>query len=503
MTATTASYRSTAPEARESFARLLLAEWTKLRSVPRWLMTLALSVLLTLAIALLSAAGHESASAGGDGEAAGGGGPASGTAGRDEPPPPGTSDQGRFVHRTLRGDGSLVARVTAQAGSHPGAKAGLMIRGSLRAGAPYAAVVVTPRLGVRMATGYRNGGPGRPGAAPRWLKLTRAGGTVTGYESADGRTWNRVGSVRPGGLGAAPQIGMLVASPDDVKVKRLFGGEMVESAPTDGRAAFDGVRVEGAAPGPDEPWRDRDRSGGGPGAAGPDGPPPAPDLGALQAGRAVTLAGSGDVGPDEFASDETESALSGVLAGLIAIVALGALFVTSEYRRGMIRTTLAASPRRGRVLAAKATVAGAVSFAAGLVAAFGSLLLVAPLLRSNGLDAPSLADGTVLRAAFGTAALLGLIAVLAVCAGTILRHGAAAISLVLLLLLVPYIAATGLPLSAARWVERLSPAAGFEIQRTVPQHDAALGPWAGLGVLCAFTAAAYGLALWRIRRSDA
>ncbi|MFC6936528.1 hypothetical protein ACFQHO_43880 [Actinomadura yumaensis] len=362
--------------------------------------------------------------------------------------------------------------------------------------------MVTPRHGVRMATGYRNGGPSRPGAAPRWLRLTRAGGTVTGYESADGRTWNRVGSVRPGGLGAAAEIGLLVASPDDVKVKRLFGGEMVESAPTDGRAAFDGVRVEGAASGPDAAWRDRDRSGGGPGAAGPDGVRPAPDLGALQAGRAVTLAGSGDVGPDEFASDETESALSGVLAGLIAIVALGVLFVTSEYRRGMIRTTLAVSPRRGRVLAAKATVAGAVSSAAGLVAAFGSLLLVAPVLRSNGLDAlprgrhgaaGRLRHGRAARAGRGARGLRGDDPAArrrrdqrrAAAASRPVHRGDRA-------------AAVGRAVGGTAL-----PAAGFEIQRTVPQHDAALGPWAGLGVLCAFTAAAYGLALWRIRRSDA
>ena len=43
--------------------------------------------------------------------------------------------------------------------------------------------------------------------------------------------------------------------------------------------------------------------------------------------------------------------------------------MTAEYRRGLIRTTLAASPRRGRMLAAKALVIGAVAFAAGLLGA--------------------------------------------------------------------------------------------------------------------------------------
>ena len=61
--------------------------------------------------------------------------------------------------------------------------------------------------------------------------------------------------------------------------------------------------------------------------------------------------------------------LVGAFAGLIAVVVVGTMFITAEYRRGLIRTTFAASPRRGRVLAAKAIVIGAVTFAAGLAAA--------------------------------------------------------------------------------------------------------------------------------------
>ena len=48
-----------------------------------------------------------------------------------------------------------------------------------------------------------------------------------------------------------------------------------------------------------------------------------------------------------------------MFAGLIAVVVVAAMFITAEYRRGLIRITLAASPRRGRVLAAKAVVIGA------------------------------------------------------------------------------------------------------------------------------------------------
>ena len=57
--------------------------------------------------------------------------------------------------------------------------------------------------------------------------------------------------------------------------------------------------------------------------------------------------------------------LLGAFAGMIVVIVLAAMFVTAEYRRGLIRTTLAASPRRGRLLAAKALVIGLVTFVAG------------------------------------------------------------------------------------------------------------------------------------------
>ncbi len=89
------------------------------------------------------------------------------------------------------------------------------------------------------------------------------------------------------------------------------------------------------------------------------------------------MTGSGDIAPPvdpagpAVATATIERCLAGTFAGLIAVVVVAAMFITAEYRRGLIRTTLAASPRRGRVLAAKAIVIGAVTFAAGLAAAVG------------------------------------------------------------------------------------------------------------------------------------
>ena len=71
------------------------------------------------------------------------------------------------------------------------------------------------------------------------------------------------------------------------------------------------------------------------------------------------MSGSGDIAPAAGGGPNgVQQALAGTFAGLIAMVVVGVMFMTAEYRRGLIRTTLAASPRRGRVLAAKAVVLG-------------------------------------------------------------------------------------------------------------------------------------------------
>ena len=137
------------------------------------------------------------------------------------------------------------------------------------------------------------------------------------------------------------------------------------------------------------------------------------------------MTGAGDIGtlPPGGDNDIVRDSLGGVLVGMIAIVVLGVVFMTSEYARGVIRTTFTASPRRGRVLAAKAVVLGVAVFAVGLVAALAALLLTRPIQRRNGFEAPaypdpSLADGAVLRAVIGTALFLAVLALFALGVGT-------------------------------------------------------------------------------------
>jgi ABC-type transport system involved in multi-copper enzyme maturation permease subunit len=210
--------------------------------------------------------------------------------------------------------------------------------------------------------------------------------------------------------------------------------------------------------------------------------------------------------------------LVGAFAGLIAMAVVAAMFMTAEYRRGLIRTTLAASTHRGQVLAAKAIVVGSVSFAAGLAGGAIAVPLGERALREHGNFIAPVTMLTQVRVVAGTAALLAVAAVLALALGTVLRDSTAAVTAVVAGTVLPYLAAVALPVlppAAADWLLRVSPAAGFAIQQTAsqyPQVSAAyipffgyypLPPWAGFGVLCAWTAAALGLAAPLLRRRDA
>ena len=189
---------------------------------------------------------------------------------------------------------------------------------------------------------------------------------------------------------------------------------------------------------------------------------------------AFTITGSGDIAPAVVGGDTdpgrgVERTLIGAFVGLIVLAVVATLFITGEYRRGLIRSTFAASPRRERVLAAKAVVVGGVVFVAGLIGAGIALPLGEHRLRANGNPIYPAGTGTELRAIIGTAALLALASVLALALGTILRRSAPAVTAVILLIVLPYILAVAsvLPAGPAEWLLRVTPAAAFAVQQTL------------------------------------
>jgi ABC-type transport system involved in multi-copper enzyme maturation permease subunit len=212
-----------------------------------------------------------------------------------------------------------------------------------------------------------------------------------------------------------------------------------------------------------------------------------------------------------------EQTLVGIFIGLIVIVVVAAMFFSTEYRRGLIRTTLAATPQRGVVLAAKAVIIGAVAFVTGAIAAVVCIAVGIPRAENNGqvlLKPPLITD---VRVIVGTAAVLGLAAIFAVALGAILRRSAAAITLAIVIVVMPFLltALNVLPATVGDWLLRLTPAAGLAIEQSIPRYFQVatvtnpvqgywpLSPYAGFGVLCLWVAGALALALVMLRRRDA
>ena len=204
--------------------------------------------------------------------------------------------------------------------------------------------------------------------------------------------------------------------------------------------------------------------------------------------------------------DPARLSLTGVEFGQAVVAILAVLAISTEYTTGMIRTTLAAMPRRAAVLAAKAAVTTGPVLAAAAVAVAGSLLAGRLILPGHGFTAArgfpllSLADGPVLRAAAGSVLYLALIALLSLGVATVVRDPAVAIGIVLgLLYLFPIVAAVAASADWQRHLEQIGPmTAGLDIEATTGLRGLPLSPWAGLGVLAAWTAAALlagGLAL--------
>ncbi|MEV0972061.1 ABC transporter permease [Microtetraspora glauca] len=207
--------------------------------------------------------------------------------------------------------------------------------------------------------------------------------------------------------------------------------------------------------------------------------------------------------------DPAKISLIGVQVGQAAVAVLAVLAITGEYGTGMIRTTLAAMPRRGTVLAAKATVLTGLTLAAGAVAVLGSVLAGWLILPGNGFTPAhghpflSLSDGPTLRAAVGSVLYLVLIALLSLGVAAAVRDSATAIGVVFVLLYVFSI----LPFMISdpdwqRLLWQISPMnAGLAVQATTNLSSLPLSPWAGLGVLAAWAAAALlgGGSLLRVR----
>jgi ABC-type transport system involved in multi-copper enzyme maturation permease subunit len=519
------------PSPGSDFRAALRAEWTKFRTVRGWMIGLVFAALMVLLFTFLQAhgknegfcttpnpsscvAGHPYVPTGPGGEA--------------------VADTYEFAAKRLTGDGTITARITSLSGriwagpanrapslgdTRSGltmwAKAGLLITPSTSQGASYAAVMATGGHGVRFQYDYTHDQAGLPGpisgAAARWLRLTRAGSTITGYDSADGAHWHSVGSAQLAGLPRTVQAGLFATSPTTDA-----------GSATQATASFDHIVIgsgpDGAAHAAPGAWH-----GASIGSGPRDYYTTLGSSGYRQARDAILVTGSGDISPAVASAGgdtASDSLLFGLVVALIVLIVIATMFITSEYRRGLIRTTLAATPDRGHMLVAKAVVIGGIAFAVGAVASAVAIPLGEHVMSANGnyiFPADSL---TVAQVILGSGALVALTSVAVLGIGTILRRSASAILIGVLVFVLPTFTGPGIigPTSsgtAATWLYRVTPAAGFSLLGIVPRSGLVsyrytmangyypLSPWAGLLILGAYAAVALLAARVVLRRTDA
>ncbi|MCP9487957.1 MAG: ABC transporter permease [Gaiellaceae bacterium MAG52_C11] len=143
--------------------------------------------------------------------------------------------------------------------------------------------------------------------------------------------------------------------------------------------------------------------------------------------------------------DPTVYPLIGGIFASILLPILGVTAVTAEYSTGMIRLTLTATPRRGRLLLAKTSVIAAATMLVGLVTVLGMFVIGQVVYGLYGLDAANFGDGGTLRALLGSIVLAPVFPIIAVALATLLRSTAGAITTILVAIFLPSIVGSLLP----------------------------------------------------------
>jgi ABC-2 type transport system permease protein len=228
---------------------------------------------------------------------------------------------------------------------------------------------------------------------------------------------------------------------------------------------------------------------------------------AITAAGAMGIGGAVGINTRNAAGDLTNNALAGIIPSLLLIGVLGALAMTSEYSSGMIRTTLSAAPRRPLLLAAKAAVFGAVAVAVGEAASFIAFFAGGATLR-HGIPAPSLTQPGVLRAVLLSGVSFGLIGLLGLGLGAIVRHSGAAIGVVVggVYVLPTIVGPVAHRLGVYMPIDIIGNSLTTTKPEPCPAHAADcphfLSAWAGLGLLGLYAAVALAVGGWLFARRD-
>ncbi|MEU1086600.1 ABC transporter permease [Streptomyces sp. NPDC005892] len=224
-------------------------------------------------------------------------------------------------------------------------------------------------------------------------------------------------------------------------------------------------------------------------------------FGLISAARYKSGINSGHMDRDFGDATAVSLSLFGVNFAQLALGVLGVLVTAGEYSTGMIRSTLAAVPRRLPVLWSKAAVFGLVALAVGTLGGFVAFLIGSGIVAGTPA-AMDLSHTGVLRSLLGAGLYLGLVGVIGTALGALLRSVAGGISvLVAALMLIPGLV-TLLPSSWQDGISPYLPSNAGEAVFALSHDSTTLSPGAGLLVFLCWTALALGGAAYRLVRTD-
>ncbi|MFF7140287.1 ABC transporter permease subunit [Streptomyces sp. SID2888] len=217
----------------------------------------------------------------------------------------------------------------------------------------------------------------------------------------------------------------------------------------------------------------------------------------------VTAARWDSLPPEErLAFDPTLVSLRGLYLAQLAVGVLGVLVVSGEYASGMIRSSLAAVPRRLPVLWAKTLVYGAVAWVLMTIASLAAFLGGQAALSGHGLGT-SLSAPDVPRAVLGAGLYLTVVGLIGVAFGALVRSTAGGIATVFGLLLVLPALAQALPSSWLAKVNPYLPSTAGQGLIHIHQEPHTLAPWTGFALFCLYTLVALAAAGVALTRRDA
>lgn len=231
----------------------------------------------------------------------------------------------------------------------------------------------------------------------------------------------------------------------------------------------------------------------------------------IMIGYAALLAGTISASVGDMSSSEQAGlpsplffSLVGAQLAQLVLAVLGVLVISSEYRTGMIRSSLVAVPQRLRFLAAKVLPYTLVVLILSEIMAFASFFVGQAFFATQDMDV-SLSDEGVLRAVIGAGLFLTACGVFGLAIGALVRNVAGSIAITIGALLVLPTVLNFLP---GDWGEKVNnyflTNAGEQIMRLEGGTAASsVGPWVGYGVFWAWIAAILIAAAALLHKRDA